>query len=118
MLREKNAEVARILPGEVWNIFVDTREQRDLRLLGPRPNDAEMEVRGTFPTRAAANEGAERVLQELKEAGGADAKVVRMDKDGLVCGGVSYREGGVITAVEVRHETGQIRQVDSSGNPL
>ncbi len=118
LLREKNAEIARVLPGKAWYILVGTGEQRSLRLLGR--NGMEMEIRGTFRTRAAANERAERILQDSKEAAGPDARAVRADKDGLVGGGVAYREGGVVMAqtVEVRHETGRSSQVDSSGNRL
>ncbi len=49
LLREKNAEIARVLPGKAWYILVGTGEQRSLRLLGR--NGMEMEIRGTFRTR-------------------------------------------------------------------
>jgi hypothetical protein len=112
ILREKNAEIARILPGEVWNILVGTREQSDLHHL--EPNDVELEIRGTFRTREAANEGAEGVLQRLKEDAGPDSRILRVDKDGLVGGSVWYRGIRTIQIVECRHETGQIRQTNVS----
>jgi hypothetical protein len=111
ILREKNAEIARILPGEVWNILVGTMKQESFH--DDTPNVIEMEIRGTFRTREAANEAAaKRVLQDLKEDGGAKAIVNREEKDGLVCGGVAYREGGkaIVHTVECRRDTGQIQQ--------
>jgi hypothetical protein len=106
ILREKNAEIARILPGEVWHILVGTMKQESFH--DDRPNVSEMEIRGTFRTREAANEAAKRVLQDLKEDGGAKAIVNTEEKDGLVCGGVAYIEGdkAIAHTVECRRDTG------------
>ncbi|KAK5257983.1 hypothetical protein LTR20_002661 [Exophiala xenobiotica] len=114
ILREKNAEVARILPGEVWYLLFGILEQKGF--LDRNPNLTEMDVRGTFRTCEAANEAAKRALQDLEEGGGPDTVVTRVERDGLACGSVTYREGGkiIVQTVECRHEIWRSHPQDPS----
>ena len=123
LLRERNAEVARMWPGMVWHVVIATPVMKDGFPVGERhPRIEEAEIHATFTTKEAANADAEKVLEDLKALAGTGAFVEKIRESDLVRAFIvpaHDRQGRTkAMAIEVRSDDGQIQQVDRFGSPL
>jgi hypothetical protein len=107
IIREKNAEVARIWPGDVWFVKVSEPDMNDRSVTTEYPPMHAVELRGTFRTKEEANQRAREVVDEMKEEAGRNAHVTRHLENGLfqgmVIAGRRYAK-----LIEVVHDQGQI----------
>ena len=117
LLREKNAEVARILPGEEWKILVATLIMTSDRST-EHPRVKKLKLRGTFTTKEEANMAAGKVLKDLKAKAGRGASMMKTTETGLVLGMVTVPGTDDIKSVEIRYDDCSLRPMDSSGKPI
>lgn len=107
LLREKNAAVARSLPGEAWNIIVASPSMNRAGRTAGLGRVEDMDVEATFRTKAEADRKAEQVLEELRVEAGEGAHVERVP-GGLMSAVVIPRPGSgrKIKLLEVRRDDG------------
>lgn len=116
LLKEKNAQVARHLPGSVWYICVVVVPHKDRSKApgtGGFPPVQDMEIHGTFTTPNAANDAAARVLDELKAEAGTRAIMHSSRDQGLVSGMVPSQSFQRV--VQINRDNGPL---DENRNPL
>ena len=107
ILRDNNPEVANVLPGEVYTVFLATSPrliEEDSNAPDPPPPPSDMEVVGTFKTLAKANEAADVKLKSLEARSIPDSSQERFDFDGRLGGHVSDSDSEV-KAVQVSPRT-------------
>lgn len=123
LLPEKNAEVARAWPRQVWKVLVATpdltnfpnRTNRGQQTSQDHPPTKDMEVHKTFTTKEAAIRDAQQVLQALKAdaANDALAQSTHLDRLPVVFESMVYspRENTGQT-VTVMYDSGEVARVD------
>ncbi|EXJ78730.1 hypothetical protein A1O1_09132 [Capronia coronata CBS 617.96] len=120
LLKQKNPEVARHLPGSVWYIIVATPflDRTALGRSGCVPVQ-DLDLYETFTTKEAANAAASRLLKWLKAEEGVGALMQELVGDGgRLNGFVMSADRRSTRMVQVNHDDGRINQVDEHGNPL
>ena len=107
IIREKNAEVARTWPSEVWVVMV-AEPFMDMTLHNEgHPQVDDMHHGGTFRTKEQANEAAEELIKSEKELAGDGAQVRKVRRGELTFGMVIPRGGLCGKMIEVRREIGE-----------
>ena len=109
LLREKNAEVARKLPGDVWKVTVMTPDMGG-NMSGEHPPIKQMDIHRTFTTKEEANEAAGQLLEELKAKAGRKARVDKTTPYGLVEGFLITPGTDQAKIVQVLHDDGSVTE--------
>lgn len=105
IIRERNAEVASALPGDVYGVLIATVSTALIRNMDENaspPREKDMEVYATFKKLEEANQAAEEVLRGLSSQAGRGSEVERLDVEGRFAGFIFVPGSTETKMVEVK----------------